>query len=49
MFEDFDHRAHMTDQYIKSAYGKTEKEYPFAMCSDAKFTEVRPPLFYVEC
>jgi RNA polymerase-associated protein RTF1 len=45
MFEDHDNRAHMTDQYIKSAYGATEKEYPFAMCSDAKFTEVRVPQF----
>jgi hypothetical protein len=30
----------MTDQYMHTVYGATEKDYPFAMVSDAKFTEV---------
>jgi Plus-3 domain len=40
MFEDSDNRAHMTDQYMHTVYGATEKDYPFAMVSEAKFTEV---------
>ncbi|KAI0842435.1 plus-3-domain-containing protein [Hypoxylon sp. FL0890] len=29
----------VTDQYIKAAHGKAEREWPFISCSDSQFTE----------
>lgn len=30
----------VTDQYVKAAHGKAERDWPFLMCSDSSFTEV---------
>jgi hypothetical protein len=30
----------MTDQYFTALYGKAEKDYPFTICSDSRFTDV---------
>lgn len=29
----------VTDQYVKAAHGKAERDWPFLMCSDSPFTE----------
>lgn len=33
-------RNFVTNQYIKAAHGKAERNWPFIMCSDSPFTEV---------
>lgn len=35
-------RPFVTDQYAKMAHGKAVREFPFIVCSDSPFTEVRP-------
>ena len=34
-------KSFVTNQYALVTYGKSEKEWPFIACSNAKFTEVR--------
>lgn len=36
-------RPFVTDQYAKMAHGKAVREFPFIVCSDSPFTEVRYP------
>lgn len=36
-------RPFITDQYAKMAHGKAVREFPFIVCSDSPFTEVRHP------
>jgi hypothetical protein len=33
-------QSFVTDQYVKVAHGKAEREWPFIACSDSPFTEV---------
>ena len=33
-------KSFVTNQYALVTYGKSEKEWPFIACSNAKFTEV---------
>ncbi|KAI8624818.1 hypothetical protein F5Y19DRAFT_283171 [Xylariaceae sp. FL1651] len=43
------HQSFVTDQYVKVAYGKTTREYPFISCSDSPFNEAEYHRFQRVC
>ncbi|GAP85896.1 putative RNA polymerase 2 transcription elongation factor protein [Rosellinia necatrix] len=42
-------QSFVTDQYVKIAFGKTVKEYPFISCSDSPFNETECQRYHRVC